>query len=268
MKKYHLATVTPDLDAGAATGSAYSDNDVLFTWTQFNIPRGSAALKTIQATLAGTNGAAGNTHDISLYFARAIDGVAPASFGTIHAATTALISNAFRRNIIGYKLLDLSAIDDTDHLIAYNALGSVSTVAAVESNPKIILQTDGTPFGGDSTYTKTPIGYDSYWVAAIAHGTFDFGTDIQLNQAGNQAAATAVTTITIEQGSGGAGVANNSFQKGDTLIGATGGPTMEITDMVSGTATSLKVKNISEQIDDDEELILQYPIRLHFGFEY
>ena len=268
MKKYHLATVTPDFDAGAATGSAYSDNDVLFTWTQFNIPKGSAALKTIQATIAGTDGVAANTFDISLYFARAINGIAPASFGTIHAATTALISNAFRRNIIGYKLLDLSAMDDTDHLIGYNALGSVSTVAAVESQPKIILQNDGTPFGGDSTYDKTPMGYDSYWVAALAHGAFNFGSEIHLNQGSNQAAATAETTITIDQGGGSTGVANNSFQKGDTLIGATGGPTMEITDMVSGTATSLKVKNISEQIDDDEELVLQYPIRLHFGFEY
>ena len=38
MGKY-LATVQPDFDAGAATGSAYSDNDILFTWTPFNIPK-------------------------------------------------------------------------------------------------------------------------------------------------------------------------------------------------------------------------------------
>ena len=268
MKKYHLATVTPAINEHAAAGTAYSDNDVLFTWTNFDIPRGAAKLKTIQATIAGTNGAAGNTHDISLYFARSIDGIAPPSFGTIHAATTALLANAFRRYLIGYKLLDLSAMDDEDHLIAYNPLGSRADEVSVESDPQIILQTDGTPFQGDSTYSATVEGYDTYWVGAIAHGAFDFGTDIQLNQGSHQAAATAETTLTIEQGGDGAGVANNSFAVGDTLIGGTGGPTMEVTDLVTGTATSLKVKNISEQIDDDEQLLLKDPIRLHFGFEY
>jgi len=271
MGKFYTATVIPDMSAGAATGSAYSDNDVLFTWTKIDIPKGTVELKSIQATVAGTNGAAGNTHDISLYFAKAIDGVAPASFGTIHAATTALISNAFRRNLIGYKILDASATDDTDHLIAYNMWGSSAlTNAGRQQLHNMILQGDDTPFSGDGTYSATPQGYQSIWVAGIAHGAFDFGTDIQLNQVGNQAADTtgADVTITIEQGGAGAGVANNSFQKGDTLIGATGGPTMEITDMVSGTATSLKVKNISEQIDNNEELVLQYPIRLMLGFEY
>ena len=263
-----LVTVIPDFSAGAATGSAYSDNDILFSWTKFDLPKGAAELKTIQATIAGTNGAAGNTHDMSLYFAKAIDGVAPPNFGTIHAAMTAKLSNTFRRNLIGYKLLDLSAIDDTDHLIAYNALGSVSTVAAVESKPNLILQGDDTPFAADGTYTATPTGYQSIWVAAIAHGAFDFGTDIQLNQSGNQDAVTPPTTITIEQGSAGAGVANSSFSVGDILIGATGGPTMEVTDMVAGTATSLTVKNVSEQIDNNEELVLKYPLRLHLGFEY
>ena len=83
-----------------------------------------------------------------------------------------------------------------------------------------------------------------------------------------QAATTAATTITIEQGGGTAGVANQSFQKGDILIGATGGPTMEITDMIPGNAGTLEVKNISEQLDNNEELVLQYPLRLQFGFEY
>ena len=43
---------------------------------------------------------------------------------------------------------------------------------------------------------------------------------------------------------------------------------MEITDMLSGSATTLTVKNISEQIDNNEELVLQYPLRMQFGFEY
>ena len=268
--KYYTVEVTPNMNAGAATGSAYSDNDVLFTWTKFDIPKGPATLVSVQAVIAGTNGAAANTHDIGLYFAKAINGVAPASFGTIHAATTALITNAFRRNIIGFTELDASATDDTDHLVAYNVWGHPRDTNAGRQGVPLVLQGDDTPFPADSTYSATPQGYQSVWVGGIAHGAFDFGTDIQLNQTGHQAADTTGgdVTLTIEQGSGGAGVANNSFQKGDTLVGATGGPTMEITDMVSGTATSLKVKNVSEQIDNNEELVLLNPIRFIFGFEY
>ena len=268
MGKY-LVTVVPNMDAGAASGSAYSDDDVLFTWTKFDIPKGPVELKSITATIAGTDGVAGNTHDIGLYFARAIDGVAPASLGTIHAATTALLSNAFRRNIIGFKYLDVSAQDDTDHMIGYSVLGGKANGANYDQEG-LVLQGDDTPFNGDSTYSATPQGYQSIWVGAIAHGAFNFGSEIHLNDGSNVAADITGNdvTLTIDQGGGSTGVANNSFQVGDILIGATGGPTMEITDMVSGTATSLKVKNISEQIDDDEELVLKFPIRLNFGFEY
>ena len=274
MGKY-VTTVTPDFNAGAATGSAYSDNDILFTWTPFNVPKtiGAVELKSIFATWPGTDGATGNVHDFSLYFAKSIDGVAPASFGTIHAAPTVVLSNAFRRNLQGWLYLDVSDGAEA-HLgggaiTSYNVFNYNSDPVAANGHPTIFLQNDDTRiFGGDATYSAPPEGYQTFWVAGIAHGAFDFATDIQLNQVGHQAAATAATTITIEQGDGTAGVANQSFQKGDTLIGATGGPTMEITDMLSGSATTLQVKNISEQIDNNEELVLQYPLRLQLGFEY
>ena len=268
MSKY-VTTVTPDFNAGAATGSAYADNDILFTWTPFNIPKsiGAVELKAVFATWPGTDGATGNVFDFTLYFAKSEDGIAPASFGTIHAAPTVVLSNAFRRNLQGVLLVDASAGAE-DHL-GGGAITSYNVFDYNNSTQHIFLQNDDTRlFGGDATYSAPPEGYQTFWVAGIAHGAFNFGTDIQLNQSGHQAAATAATTITIEQGGEGSGVANQSFQKGDTLIGATGGPTMEITDMVSGTATSLIVKNISEQIDNNEELVLQYPLRLQFGFEY
>jgi hypothetical protein len=271
-----VTTVTPDFNAGAATGSAYSDNDILFTWTPFNVPKTIRAveLKNIFATWPGTNGATANVHDFSLYFAKSINGEAPASFGTIHAAPTVVLSNAFRRNLQGYIKIDASAGAE-DHLgggaiTSYNVFSyNKNPYTASAGNSNIFLQNDDTRlFQGDSTYSAPPEGYQTFWVAGIAHGAFDFGTDLQLNQVGHQAAATAATTITIEQGGDAAGVANQSFQKGDVLIGATGGPTMEITDMLSGSATTLTVKNISEQIDNNEELVLQYPLRMQFGFEY
>ena len=270
-----LVTVNPDFSAGAATGTAYSDNDILFTWTPFNVPRslGALELKSIFATWVGTNGATANVHDFSLYFAKSINGAAPASFGTIHAAPTVVLSNAFRRNLQGHLFIDVS--DGAEAHLGGNAITSYNifsynadTGALQNGGPGIILHNDDTRiFEGDSTYSAPPEGFQTFWVAGIAHGAFDFGTDIQLNDTDNVAAATAATTITIEQGGDGAGVANQSFQKGDILIGATGGPTMEITDMLSGSATTLQVKDISEQIDNNEELVLKHPMQFQFGFE-
>ena len=272
MGKY-VTTVTPDFNAGAATGSAYSDNDILFTWTPFNVPKtiGAVELKSIFATWPGTDGATGNVHDFSLYFAKSIDGVAPASFGTIHAAPTVVLSNAFRRNLQGWLYLDVSDGAEA-HLgggaiTSYNVFNYNSDPVAANGHPTIFLQNDDTRiFGGDATYSAPPEGYQTFWVAGIAHGAFDFATDIQLNQVGHQAAATAATQITIEQGGGGAGVAAKSFQVGDILRGQTGGPTMELVSLDS--ATAITVKNISEQIDNDEELLLDAPIIFRFGFEY
>ena len=66
-------------------------------------------------------------------------------------------------------------------------------------------------------------------------------------------------------------MANNSFAVGDILVGSThngtAGPTMEVTDMVSGTPTQIKVKNISAVIDNNEELVLLNPMRFTLGFE-
>jgi hypothetical protein len=33
-------------------------------------------------------------------------------------------------------------------------------------------------------------------------------------------------------------------------------------------ATTMTVKNVSEQIDDDEELMLRSPIKIYMGLEY
>ena len=268
MGKY-VATVQPDFDAGAATGSAYSDNDILFTWTPFEIPKkiGAVELKSIFATWPGIDGATGNVFDFSLYFAKSINGEAPASFGTIHAAPTVVLSNAFRRNLLGWVYLDVSDGAEA-HLgggaiTSYNVFNYNSDSGAINGHSSLFLENDDTYIYGSTTE-----GYQTIWVAGIAHGAFNFGSEIHLNQGSHQAAATVPTTITVDQGGGSTGVANQSFQKGDTLIGATGGPTMVITDMVSGTATSLIVKTISEQIDNNEELVLQYPLRLELGLEY
>ena len=89
-------------------------------------------------------------------------------------------------------------------------------------------------------------------------------TDVTLNQGSHQAANTTGASVTLTLDGG--GDPRNSFAVGDQLIGSTGGPTMEVVSITSD--TEMAVKNISEQIDDDEELVVRNPLKFRIGLEY
>jgi hypothetical protein len=273
--RFYQTTVRPDFTVATAMGTAYSDNDCLFTWNKFHIPKGTAKLTNISGIIQGTNATAGNSHDFTLYFARTVNGVAPPRFDIIHSSMSAAFSASYRRHIIGKILIDESASTDTDHLVGYSVFNTGDFTGKVA--PTIILNSDGVPFNNSLTHpsgfnyddgtstassmSETPEGYETYFVAAIAHGAFDFGTDVDLNQVGNQAASTAAVQITVD-GTNPLTV----FGSGDILVGETGGPTMEVVTVDS--TTTMTVKNISEQIDNNEQLCFKSPIRLELGFEY
>ena len=273
--RFYQTTVRPDFTVATAMGTAYSDNDCLFTWNKFHIPKGTAKLTNISGIISGTNGAAGNSHDFTLYFARTVDGVAPPRFDIIHSSMGANFAASYRRHIIGKILIDESVVTDTDHLVGYSVFNTGDSTGKVTST--IILNSDGVPFNVNAkhpsgfTYdgalttpsymSETPEGYETYFVAAVAHGAFDFGTDVDLNQAGHQAASTDAVQITVDGTD-----CRLVFAVGDLLVGETGGPTMEVVTVDS--ATTMTVKNISEQIDDNEQLCFKSPIRLELGFEY
>jgi hypothetical protein len=272
--RFYQTTVRPDFTS-SAMGTAYSDNDCLFTWNKFHIPKGTAKLTNISGIIQGTNGTAGNSHDFTLFFARTIDGVAPPRFDVIHTGMTNTFSASCRRHIIGKILIDESHTSDTDHLTGYSVFNTGDFSGKV--TPTIILNSDGVPFNKNAKHpstfsyddglttpsymSETPEGYETYFVAAIAHGAFDFGTDVDLNQGSNQAASTDAVEITVDGTN-----ALTVFAVGDLLVGETGGPTMEVVTVNS--STTMTVKNISEQIDDDEQLCFKSPIRLELGFEY
>ena len=259
-RKYALVDLEPNIDT--TPGTVHGGSDIVFGWTPIEIPTGACSIKSIHVVVEGTDGAAGNTHDIQLYFARSINGVEPPTFGTENAVNTKPITLAYRRNILGYVNLDLDGADNSDTLRAYSVIGSRSKTGNDNSTNagemyNIILQ-------GDPTYASTK-GYQTIWVAGYGTGAFNFGTEIHLNQSA-QAASVAAVQITIDQGGGSTGVAASSFAVGDQLIGATGGPTMEVVSLDS--TTLMTVKNISETIDDDEELVVRNPLKFRIGLEY
>jgi len=265
--KYNQVTFEPSMNVlhRAATGGT----DVLWDWQPMEIPRGTCIIKSLAGTIAGVDGAVGNGVDLNLYFATSLKGVAPASFGTVHAANSATITAAFRRNILGFMALDMSSVDDADSLKGYHVIGSRSATSGDGTsdggfNEHTLLQAEEVSFAGNSTYAATTPGYQTIWVAAIATGAaFSFSTEVDLDDTGNVAADMTGASVQIDtQGTDPRIV----FQPGDLIKGHTDGPTMEVVSVDS--AVLMTVKNISAQIDDNEELLMQTPISLKFGLEY
>ena len=255
-RKYALVDLEPNIDT--TPGTPHGVTDILFDWTPIEIPTGACSVKTIHAIVEGTNGASGNTHDIYLYFARSINGVAPTTFGTENAVTVKATTLAFRKNLLGFLDLDLSARDDSDFLRAYNVIGD--RTASGTDNTALAGEMYNITLQGDPMYASTK-GYQTIWVAGYGAGAFDFGSGVTLNQAA-QAADTTGDGVQLTV----AGDPRNSFAAGDQLIGSTGGPKMEVVSVDSGTL--ITVKNITEQIDNTEELVVRNPLKFRIGLEY
>ena len=233
----------------------FSDADVLFGWTAFEIPRGAACLKSIQIAMKGTNGADANKHDIELYFAKSINGIAPSSFGTLNDAITEDDSAAYRRNIIGHKYIDASERSDDEDLIAYNVWGAGVTTAASTSVSELILE-------GEPSYAGTQ-GYQTIWVAGIAKDAFDFGTAVALNNSpANQAQALLTETTLTTSGTD----PRHVFQVGDEVIAQDGAEIGKITAVVN--ATSIKVDQVKAALENADTINWKYPLEFIFGFEY
>ena len=255
ISKYNLATISPDVD-GSVFDDATGGTDILFDWTPMLIPNGTCMIRSVSGTIMGADGAADNGEDFRLYFAKSINGVAPSSFGTAHAAQGVNQAAAFRRNILGCLFVDMSAIDDADNLIAYNVIQSkLANAASTAGELRVDIMLQGEA-------NQTTKGYQTIYVAMEATGAaFDFGTDVALNMAGHQAASTAAVQITTDGTD-----PRLVFQPGDTLVGDTGTVEMEVVSVDS--ATTMTVKNVTAQIDNNEKIQHKNPITLNFGLEY
>ena len=261
ISKYNLATLKPDINQAFAAASG--GNDILFDWEAIEIPVGTCVLKSVQGTIIGIDGAAGNNTDIQLFFAKSIDHVAPATFGTAHAGTSATISAKFRRNIIGHLHLDGSSTFVTD-MAGYNVVGGMSSssgdnVSDGGYGENIYLQ-------GETHTTRK--GFQTIYVAGLAHGAAqDYGTNVTLNMAASANVAADTTGASVSLTTAGASPVT-IFQPGDIVIGSTSSdnPQMEVVSVDS--ATTMTVKNVTEQIDHGEQLILKNPINLLLGLEY
>ena len=152
--KYHLAKVRPNIDVTGAT--AYSAHDVLFDWHRFEIPRGACAIKSFNMIVAGTEGAAAAGLDMEIFFATSVNGVAPTTIAAANVDSRVKATwTACRNNIIGHKILDASAMENSDtYTLSYNVWDQTAVGDQVQNQIDIVLE-------GDPSYPGATAGYQS-----------------------------------------------------------------------------------------------------------
>ena len=250
---YFTVEVKPTITASKQHVGAFAAGDILFNWTAFQIPKGSARLLNTFVTARGTDAADQGALDIELFFAKSIDNVAPTDLGVINAAVTA---SGWQNNLIGYQHLDYSAnnIGSSDDLVFMTTLQSGSR----GGGPDVVL-------AGEAT-SGTNVGYDTVYVAGIAQGAYNFSTTVLAR--GGEAAG--VTVVETDKGSDDDPDAELIFVPGDILHSET--------DDVLGTVESVAAFGSSKQdinftagtsaiIADNEEIYNVHPVVLKFSFE-
>tara|TARA_Y100000004_G_C8827702_1_gene374732 strand:- start:53 stop:808 length:756 start_codon:yes stop_codon:yes gene_type:complete len=236
---------------GNLQNTQFTSEDVLFDWTEFDIPRGGAALKTVTAIIRGKDGVdQPSLQHIHLLFARSINGSAPASLGTVNGSAN---GTGYFNNIIGGFVLDKSdaLVSGLDFITIYQQGHSG---AAAQGLPQISFSTE------DASTAATK-GTERYYVAALHVGGsgFNFSTGVLLNQGSDQATATGSTTLTVDGTD-----ARKVFSVGDVMVDAAGATIGTVTAVAE---LSVTVDAVANAITDDDELLVQSPVGLQLSIE-
>ena len=168
---YFTTTIKPTITASLQHAHAFTDADLLFDWTTFNVPKGANKLMNVTALIRGTDGSP-QTFAMDLFFAKTFQGSAPGSLGTISATAGGI---GYYNHLIGaWKIEELDYINtgqlDTGPNIS--TLSHDSRVANfIDGGRPIVLQ--GEPDSGSN------VGYDKLYVAATTpDGACDFSTAV------------------------------------------------------------------------------------------
>ena len=161
--KYFTVEVKPFIKAShqAASSAAFAGDDVLFDWHAFQVPKGASKLLSINAVLRGADGAsAGTLRDMDIYFAKTINGVAPATVGNANATMSAapVVSN----HIIGMAHIETSEYGN-DAVDLFN-IAQTGGGAGPNIIPSVVLE--GEPDSGDN------VGFDKLYMAGSIGGAF------------------------------------------------------------------------------------------------
>ena len=266
--KYFTVEVKPDIDGDLlATAALAGDDDVIFSWTPFEVPKGSSKLLNVTARVAGADGAAQH-HPFQLLFAKSKIDVTtgsmsnPPSMGEFNTVATAINSKNYILGSVSIEAIDYGGAS----LVGCSVASTGNSIAANGSNINMVLTPSGTEhaeyLNGSTVTTVTP-GKDILWIAGIANGAMQFSSTVT-SDGTVLAAGTTVHTDTKD--------ANLVFSVGDVIQEADNTVIGTVTNMSSPTGTDVDI-TVDRTVGDGEALadgIVIYPrnpITLELSFE-
>ena len=167
--KYFNVTVKPPIAVAALAAGNITNDELMFDWHGFDVPKGACRLIGMTALYTGKNGVDYTPTDFDLYWAKGndVDGTAPGTMGYDGAVVDTF---GWFNNIIGKTHIDASDGTDGGALITGNVISVINVSSGAGANQamgNLVLQ--GVPESG------TNVGYDKLYVSCIAKGTHNWG---------------------------------------------------------------------------------------------
>ena len=179
MGKYFTVDVKPTITASKQHTAAFTAGDVLFDWTEVQIPKGTSKVIGAAALVRPKGNAAvtANPFGIFMLFSK----TNTQTLGTINTAPTTVPTN---------DLLGLLEIEDTNSYPPSQLKSTTIGMAGRASNTSTQANVLITP-----SQTGDNVGYDKFYVAGMANGAFDFTSILVVSDADIASAAhTSIVT--------------------------------------------------------------------------
>jgi len=176
---YFNSSLIKPLVIASAQHAAFNDGEIVFDWTGFEIPRGTAKLlgATIKIRAKGDTGQTVQPAGVDLLFAKGpVPDATPTSLGTAGAEVTNFAST----DIVG-------AVPSA----AADSFGIRTLYQSTVSSSELVLEPNGN--------SGANVGVDKFYVAGLAAGALDFTSVLTVNETGFGAAAqTVITTADLD----------------------------------------------------------------------
>jgi len=253
MSKYFTAEVKPLIPASKQNAASFTIGDVLFDWTEVQIPKGTARCIGAAALVRpkGNSIPTANAKGFFIVFSK----TNTTSLGTVNSTPDKVPTN---------DLLGLLEIEDTTSYVHANLKSTNVGLAGRASNTSTQANLVITPSQqGDN------VGFDKFYIGGIANGEFDFTS---INAIAESGAAEAASTQVITMDGSSMDVRHH-FIDGDVVhIGTSAGT--PAADSLIGTvasadsATQITLDAVSPtELVDGDILYNINPIRIILFFE-
>ena len=263
MTKYFTKTFKPDIVNGTignviqsdTTDLAFANGDILFDWHAIDMPRGIFNLVNTTIYMVGEDGANQANLDLTLVFAKSIDGVAPLSLGSVNAAPSG--SFTAPQHIIGATKLEASANGIGQVTLGHGTVYYGNVSGNNGTNGMCVLS----PESESGSLTKSGFsGLNKLYVAAICESAGpDFSTGVLSNAGVSDDSTNDITVKTVD--------VRKAFQPGDIVyihdVNTAIGTVSSVPDDTSLILTSNNVGAIST----NDEFINATPITVTLNFE-